>query len=166
MSNHETNTESDRQPVLAELSTPSIKLISDSCVYEGYAESPQTHLGLLDTTVATSKVDDDLVTQYSGSPAHNVANQCSQKYKTSGSSGPVVRWFREDFGDCIERYNASRASAGKNATGDDHIWKQEQYKRSTEILHVSRAIRGEVYKQFQLLNERTARETVLYGPVF
>jgi hypothetical protein len=77
MGDHAAYTESNRHPVSPRLGPPTVQEIPKDCVDHGKSESPQSHLRLLDTPVASSEMNHDLVRESPCGPTYDIANQGS-----------------------------------------------------------------------------------------
>lgn len=99
MSDHASQTESDRHPVQTLVSPPAVEHISQAGVDEADAQSPKSHFGLFDSAVAARKEDDDVVCEDAGEVAEDTADEGGEEHEAGGCGGEVVGFVGHDFGD-------------------------------------------------------------------
>lgn len=103
------------------LRSPAVKLISYCRIDETRRQSPETHFRLLDTVIATSEVNDDLITHYTSEVADNTANQSRQIRKAGLAVSEVVRCSGEDLGDGLVGNDSRGAAKGEDDTSLDDM---------------------------------------------
>lgn len=103
------------------LRSPAVKLISYCRIDETRCQSPETHLRLLDTVIATSEVDDNLITHYTSEVANNTAHQSRQIRKASLTISEVIRRASENLGDGLVGNDARGAAKGEDDTSLDDM---------------------------------------------
>lgn len=103
------------------LGTPAIKLISHRRIDEARRQSPETHLRLLNTVIATSEVDDNLITHHTSKVANDAANQSRQIGKAGLAVSEVVRRASKNLGDGLIGNDARGAAKGEDNTSLDNV---------------------------------------------
>lgn len=165
MCDHRADTNRNRDPMHAELSTPAVQLVSNCGVDERKGERPEPHFRLFDSAVATSQMYDYVVTEHARRPTDDVADQCREEDETGGRGGPVVRRPGKNFAYGVERNYTRSTTERKEEPSYHDVREGEQDERAKHVFEVLRFVIGKVGPRLQLLKVGSLREIEDRGPI-